>query len=112
MKAVLLALVAASSFPADKLGEAERTVVAVAKMVDGEVRGLLVHKGMTQEEVERLLGRERVMFFAPADPKPLILYCYYKRGVYVHYSSDESDVLRADRVNCSGISLSVLPLFR
>ena len=82
----------------NKVQETGKSLVAVAKYVDARVRGFLVCKGMTYEQVSGILGNEHVIFLAPGIPKPMILYCYYKYSVYVSYDSDERDVLRVDRV--------------
>ena len=94
---------------------AGRVLVEVTTKVDGQVRGLLVREGMTEETVSRILGRECVIFLGgEVDSKPVIFFHYIKSGVDIYYRYDEKgDVFRVDRVTLPSLSLrSLVPAQR
>jgi len=89
--------------------EPAKTFVAVAKYLDARVRGFLVCKGMTDDEVSRILGSDQVIFLSPSIPKPHIVYCYYKYGVTVYYDCNAPGVLRVERVTTDFSPIKMIP---
>jgi hypothetical protein len=88
----------ASNATTDKAKKATETVMRVAGHLKGRVLGSFVRKGMTSEQVARLLGGADCTVFVPSNAGLSVLHLYRTHGLSIDFASDKEGVLRVESV--------------
>src|SRR5262245_21763396 len=77
-----------------------KVVAKMAGRLTGRVLGCFVCKGMTMEQVDRILGTDSLRLPSGGVIGPRLFWHldYYTYGLTVSYNNDEGDVLRVNEV--------------